>query len=557
MSSNISRRGFLRLSAVAGTALLMSCSPAQAPAPTAAPATKAPGTQAPAAPAASAVAATQAPVAASTQAPVAGTPKKGGQIKVGMSGDLANFEPTIQLQPNIPILFNLFDTPTQYDKQMKPQPYLATSWQFASDGLSVTMKIRQGVKFHTGRELTAEDVNFALRRAQDPKVGALYKFMADKIVAAEAPDPYTVVWRFQSANPGVYDLMSKLHVVDKENIDKTDFTKRGSGTGPFIFSEFVPGNRMLLKRNPNYWRKDAAGNALPYLDEVLITMFPDPQAAVANLEAGAIDVLTFVPIVDAVRLRGGSKITVVQGPVRALYDILMTTAKKPFAEQKVRQAVSNLVNREQYWSTNFNGVGDWTCIPFPSQSAAYFADLAKSIKPDVEKAKKLLADAGYADGFETSILTSRQVQKEHLDIAVLYQQDLAKIGIKAKIDDVEAAEYNRRVLAGELETAIHAYARANYDPDTLFGGAKAWTPTVGFTKFGEPEYVKLINDAASSYNMEERKPKYRTLIQYVMDQAFTLTVCYNPELYAYAPYAKGVTTDTDYNTDYSQAWLDK
>ena len=243
--------------------------------------------------------------AAQAASAATGGPKRGGQLKVGMSGDLAIFEPTVQLQPNIPLLFNLFDTPTQYDKQMRSQPYLATSWEFAGDGLSVKMNLRRGVKFHTGRELTAEDVNFSLKRAQDPKVGALYKFMADKVTVAEAPDPYTVLWRFKSANPGVFDLMSKLHVVDKENIDKADFTKRGVGSGPFIFARFAANDHVLLKRNPNYWRQ-----GLPYLDEVLIRMFPDPQTAVLSLEAGAIDVLSLVPIVDAARLKNSAKIKI-------------------------------------------------------------------------------------------------------------------------------------------------------------------------------------------------------------------------------------------------------
>jgi peptide/nickel transport system substrate-binding protein len=490
--------------------------------------------------------------AAQAASAATGGPKRGGQLKVGMSGDLAIFEPTVQLQPNIPLLFNLFDTPTQYDKQMRPQPYLATSWELTSDGLSVKMNLRRGVKFHSGRELTAEDVNFSLKRAQDPKVGALYKFMADKVTVAEAPDPYTVLWRFKSANPGVFDLMSKLHVVDKENIDKADFTKRGVGSGPFVFARFAANDHVLLKRNPNYWRQ-----GLPYLDEVLIRMFPDPQAAVLSLEAGAIDVLSFMPLVDAARLQNSAKIKVSQGPVRAVYDILMTTKHKPFSEKKVRQAVNNTVNREQYWKSFFGGFGDWTSIPFPSQSAAYFADLAKSVKPNLEKAKQLMGEAGYPNGFETVITTSKQAQKEHLDIAVLYQQDLARIGIKARIEDIELAQYNRRVIAGEIETAVHAYARANYDPDTLFGGARAWTPSIGFTKFGEDEYVRLINDAASSYNMDERKPKYRKLLEYIIDQSFTLPICYNPEMYAHHADVKGMATDADYNTDFSEAWLDR
>lgn len=479
-------------------------------------------------------------------------PKRGGQLKIGQPGDLSVFEPGIQHPSIFPFLSNLMDTLVQYDRKMMPQPYLATAWEIARDGLSIKMTLRRGVKYHTGRELTAEDINFSLKRVQEPKIAALYKFMADRVVKAEAPDPYTILWQFNRPYPGIFDLMSKLHIVDKENIDKTDFAKRGTGTGPFMFDRFVPGEYSLLKKNPNYWRQ-----GLPYLDEVRINVVPDVAALVTQLEAGALDVTVRPPLVEAVRLRNNPKYKVDMGMIRSLYDILLFTKKGPFTNKKVRQAVNWTINREHYWGTIFKGLGDWSCIPYPAQSQAYFPDLAKSIKPDLEKAKRLLAEAGVPNGFETTILTSRMRQQEYLDLAVLYQQDLAKVGIRARIEDVELAQYDHRHLNMGFETAVHAYARANYDPDTLIGGALAWTPRMGMTRFDDAEYIRLFEDAGSSYNMQERKPKYRKLVEYIMDESFTLPLCYNPELYIYADYVNGLTTDVDFNTDCSATWLDK
>jgi peptide/nickel transport system substrate-binding protein len=313
-----------------------------------------------------------------------------------------------------------------------------------------------------------------------------------------------------------------------------------------------------LKKNPNYWRKDAAGGALPYLDEIRILAMPDATAMVTQMESGALDLIMRPTLTDVVRLQKNAKFGVFQGMPRQLFDILLLTTKGPFAANKyLRQAVSNIVNREQYWKTVTLGLGDWQCTPWPSQSQAYFADLAKSIKPDVAKAKALLAQGGQPNGFQTSIMTSRQRQQEYSDIAVLVQQDLAKIGIQAKIDEVDNANYDQRHLNEGFEVAVHSYARSNYDPDTLIGGAKAWTPSIGMTRFGEQKYIDLYTDAGSSYDMAARKPKYRTLTEYILDQSFCLPLMYNPEYFIYGSYVVGTDADADYNTDFSQSWLDK
>ncbi|MHB1133915.1 MAG: ABC transporter substrate-binding protein [Chloroflexota bacterium] len=554
----VTRRSALGLFVAAGGAVLAGCQQPATPAATQAPATKAATAAAQATAAATTKpAGTTAP--AGTAAPAASpaaagkTPKKGGTLRVGQPGDLANFDPSIQHPSEFPLLANIFDTPIFYDTKMVPQPYLAEKWQIAQDGLSLTMNLRKGVKFHTGREMTAEDINFSLARNQDTKTASLYKFMADKVTKAEAVDPSTVKWSFKAPYPGVYDLMSKLHIVDKENIDKTDFTKKGSGTGAFIFSEFVPGQHIVLKKNPNYWM-----TGYPYMDEVRISLIPDVTSMVTQLEAGALDVILRPALTDVVRLQKDAKYGSFQGAVRTLYDLLLLTTKGPFAtNKKVRQAVNWIINREQYFKTVTLGLGDWQCTPWPAQSQAYFADLAKSIKPDLAKAKQLMAEGGVPNGFQTSILTSRQRQSEYSDIAVLYQQDLAKIGIQARIEEVDNAAYDQRHLNEGFETAVHAYARANYDPDTLIGGAKAWTPEIGMTRFGPPEYIKLYTEAGSSYDMAARKPLYRKLTEYIIDEAFCLPLMYNPEFFIFQKYVTGVGADVDYNTDFRSTWLDK
>ncbi|MDA8218373.1 MAG: ABC transporter substrate-binding protein, partial [Dehalococcoidales bacterium] len=138
MKRSLTRRSFLKLGVItSGITVIQACAGEQ-----------------PQSPAATAPApAATAPAAAGSSAP-----KKGGQLKIASSSDLASFEPTIQLWPNIPLLCNLYDTPIQYDSKMTPQPYLATSWEPAADGLSIKMALRKGVKFHTGRDFTAEDV---------------------------------------------------------------------------------------------------------------------------------------------------------------------------------------------------------------------------------------------------------------------------------------------------------------------------------------------------------------------------------------------------------------
>ena len=496
----ISRRAVIQmvLGGVA-TSLLAACSPGAPPAPSKPAETKPavdakPAQQAPAAPAATQpVAAAAKPGEGSAPKPTdaakpaeaakpaaeakpAGQPKRGGKIVLGQVGDNSAFEPFVQQPTTFPYLENLFGAPIRYDNEIKPHPHLAESWQLSQDGKSLTIKVRPGVKFSNGKDVTAEDFNFSVERAKDPKVGALFRPQAALVTGTEAADKMTAVWRFDSPFPGAFDLLARQWIVDKDTIGLDDWKKKLIGTGPFTWEEWQPGERSLLKKNRNYFEKD-----LPYLDEVEVRSFGDANSMAANLESGGVDVIARLPMTEVARLKQNTNLKVFQAPIRLFYDVLLQSISAPFENKLLRQAINWSIDRERFVRTTLVGLAPATSQPFPSHSWAWFADLDKTYTFNLDKAKELLTQAGFPNGLEIQCLTCTARQKELTALAQIMAADLGKIGVTLKIEDVEPAVYDKRHLAGEFQMAIHNYGRANLDPSTMFRGAAAWHAGTGMT----------------------------------------------------------------------------
>jgi peptide/nickel transport system substrate-binding protein len=167
-----------------------------------------------------------------------------------------------------------------------------------------------------------------------------------------------------------------------------------------------------------------------------------------------------------------------------------------------------------------------------------------------------MIQAAYPNGLEVQCLTCTARQKELTALAQIMAADLGKIGITLKIEDVEAAVYDKRHLAGEYQMAMHHYGRANLDPSTMFRGAAAWHAGTGMTKFDSPDYHRFMEDAETSYNQNERKPKYKAMIQDIQDQSYVVPVAPNPEFYVMRFRVEGFTTDGESNISLRQTWLD-
>jgi peptide/nickel transport system substrate-binding protein len=442
----------------------------------------------------------------------AGTPRAGGTLRIAQIGDPRFFNPARQLA--FWAYGGLYDSLLRYDGAGGYVPHLAEAYEVAADNASVTVRLRAGVTFHSGRPLTSEDVAFWLATLQEPGTGAPYRAFALEVSAVETPDERTAVFRLARPEAGILELLANFYIADREAYAEID--RRGAGTGPFRFAEYTPGDRVVLERFEGYWGQPA------YLDRIEIPIFGDAQAAVTNLEAGAVDV-TEVPLLDYLRLAEDDRYESQAIIGSAMYNLWLNTRQPPFDNQVARQAMGFAINRERFNETVLRGQSQATNNPHPPGHWAYFPDLDGVYPFDLERARGLLAEAGYPDGF-TTVANVNSQDRTSLGLAQILQADLAEIGIELTLDAKDAPRWAEAADRGEFGINIHGYGRAQGDPTLLFRGTTAWRPDANPTGFSDPRYEELIAAQGAVLNREERLPLVRELIAYAQEQAFVLPI---------------------------------
>ncbi len=284
-----------------GLSVLAACGPAGTSSP---PATTAPA--AAAAPPVATSASNAAPNASATTVPtvptVGPTPaiKNGGTLRSAIPADIASLDPHLYAAGAAQTVWLVNERLTAYDLQLHPQPWLAESWDLAPDYSQITFHLRQGVMFHTGRELTSDDIKYNFTRLKDPKVGAgIFVSQANWFTSIDTPDRYTAVLKSDQPRPLMFDFFERVYIGDQATLENTSNKSQAVGTGPFTLTEWVPGDHLSFARNPNYWQ---AG--LPHLDGVHVSVVRDPQSLVSQFEAGALDVVpTGLSLRDFARVR--------------------------------------------------------------------------------------------------------------------------------------------------------------------------------------------------------------------------------------------------------------
>jgi peptide/nickel transport system substrate-binding protein len=366
----VTRRHLLRLMGLAASAsLLAACAPIAAPTPTSPPADAKPANTAPAAggstaPSAKPAAAVASPATAANPAPAAqagGQPKRGGTLRVASPTDVEPKRIHSITFVNYQLQYQVYDTLTRYDRQLKPQPELAESWAWSNENKTLTFKLRQGVTFHTGRKMDAEDVKWNILRLKEEKVASQMRPFANDVKDIQTPDPATIVLQFDQPRPAIFDMFESMAVMDKETIGDAEEAKRLIGTGPFKWGQWTPGDKLTLTRNENYWK-----SGLPYLDGIVLQVVPDAPSALVNLEAGSVEAVVNPSEPDIARLKADPKYGVLISEAGAQYYSFganVTTA--PLDNKKVRQAINFGLDRKRFVDTVLAGVGEPTCIPWP------------------------------------------------------------------------------------------------------------------------------------------------------------------------------------------------
>ncbi|MCL4466955.1 MAG: ABC transporter substrate-binding protein [Chloroflexi bacterium] len=544
LANRLSRRQFVAsLAALAGAGALAACGTAQ-PAATPA-ATSAPK---PAATLAPAAAATQAPAQATK--PAAAAIKKGGTYRLGRVQDVINFNPTQLSQGNEPFFYQVFDTLVRIGDDFKIEPRLAESWSFSPDNLTVTIKLRQGVKFHNGHDFTAEDVLGTIAFYADKANSANILPFASSIKNPKAVDKNTVELHFAAPPATLFDGLDLLYIIDPT--DPGGLKNKPNGTGPFQFDRWQPNDKSIYKRFAQFRQQ-----GIPYLDSLEVSVWPDPQAMVIALETGSIDMASPVSPLEAKRLAADAKYQLTRDKLGLVFDVIMNTTIKPFDDKRVRQAVSWAIDRQRFCDTYNQGLVQPWSLPWPPYSPAYDADLNQTYnKRDVAKAKQLLKDAGYENGFDVKMLATRS-RPGYTELAEQLQSDLKDAGIRVTLDIQDEAAWRPKFIDGNFQMATHTFGRNNKVPASMFEQAVVWRPDKNSAQFKSDQFTSLTKQASSTMDQEKAKPIYKQINQLIIDECFTLTVAPQPRPSVEYKYSKGFQSNLDSYPMFESTWLDK
>jgi peptide/nickel transport system substrate-binding protein len=282
---------------------------------------------------------------------------------------------------------------------------------------------------------------------------------------------------------------------------------------------------------------------------------PDQQAAVANLEAGELDVIQGVPLNDVPRLRETDGLEIVLGTEASqFYTFYNNTARPPFDNKLVRQAMSHAIDRQTIVDTVLFGVGKATQTPFPEWSLAYNAEHLDWFPFDLDRAKELLTEAGHPDGFETTVVTISDFP-ELRGMAQIIQADLAKIGVTLEINDVSSADWGQLWPAKEYDTLIASAGFSHKDPSTLFNSMSGFRLDDNRTNFSPPTYRELVTAAAGITDEAERQATYHELAEFMLDEAFALVISFRYNVFGVRGNVENVRVHLDDDLDLTEAWL--
>jgi peptide/nickel transport system substrate-binding protein len=446
--------------------------------------------------------------------PAGVTPKRGGKITGARSGDFNHFDPFYTGAVQWPAHHNLYSALFYYDKDLKLLPGLAERSELSDDKLALKLHLRRGVKFHNGREFVADDVVYNIERAMDKSIGHSAFAQTITMKGARALDKYTAVIEYKQPTAYLFDTLCFIGIVAKEAVP--DIKKGAMGTGPFRLDRWIPGDHARFVRNDGYWEP-----GLPYLDEVIVRSFRDIPSMLVNLEAGQLDIMEPLPSNELERLSKSKDIAIVRGNPGFFYNLYLSTKRKPFDNRKVRQAINLAVDRKTIVSKVLYGFSETAQTPFPKSSWAYDAQMDNYWPFDLDRARKLLAEAGLDKGFEVSVVTT-PVFPEFTDMALIIQADLAKIGVKMKVEETATTQYYQRLFGGDFEMMLSFSGRAHKDPGSVWLIQPAYAPGGNMLGWKSGAYEDLLKQGASSFDREKRKAIYRKVQEILLEESFEL-----------------------------------
>lgn len=440
-----------------------------------------------------------------------GEPVKGGEITVGIAQDLDDsLDPHQTVAAGTrEVLFNIFEGLVKPNSDGEMIPAVAEKYTLSEDGTTYTFTLREGVKFHNGQTVTAEDVVYSINRCAAVPEGQEKPLVAafSAVKSVEALDEKTVAVTIAQRDLEFISYMTAAIIpADYENQDTAPV-----GTGPFKFVSRTPQQDFVMERFEDYWGAPA------WLDKVTYKICENADALVMNLNGGSIDLCAHLTSAQASQLN--QSFQVLEGTMNLVQAIYLNNQAKPFDNQMVRQALCYAIDRQGIMDMVADGHG--TAVGssiYPAFAKYFLPELVDKYPHDVAKAKELLAQAGYPDGFDMTISVPNNYQP-HMDTAEVVAEQLREAGINVTIQPVEWSTWLDTIYNGrQFQATVVGVDAANMTARAML---ERFTSDYGknFINYNNPAYDTLFQQAINAQDEATQTDLYKQMETMLADTA--------------------------------------
>ncbi|HEX8969256.1 MAG TPA: ABC transporter substrate-binding protein, partial [Chloroflexota bacterium] len=467
--------------------------------------------------------ATTVPVAAPTTAPGAAT----GTLTIAQGVDAESLDPYVTTSgASKGMLWTVYDRLVVRDLDLALKPGLATSWKNLDD-TTWELSLRQGVAFHNGEPFNADAVKFSMARFVDPSVKNGYSTLLKPISDVQVVDPYTV--RIKTSEPFAELIETLAGYVEmlppRAAAESSAVAQKAIGTGPYRFVSWTPNDRFVVEAAGPHW------SGQPRMRQVVFRPIPDSTARINELKSGGVDIITNVPPLDIGSLQGAAGIGLARatnsGSIILIPSFINTDV---FARKEVRQAMQYAIDRDQLIRVVLRGEAVPMASPFPRGVAGGYVEGLPAYTYDPDKARALLAQAGYPDGFSVNFKApdGRYLQDKAVAEAIAGQ--LARVGIKAELETVEWSTYVQGIVGRKYELFMLSQGGVQVGPAVQTNWSSR-IKGIAWQGYTNPSVDDLIDRASTQVDAGQRAASYEQLMRLVWDDSPWIFLYHQQDIY--------------------------
>ena len=437
--------------------------------------------------------------------------KASNTVVVGISQELDSLDPHNAVAAGTrEVLFNIFEGLVKATPNGESEPAVASDYVINDDATEITFTLRDGITFHDGSAVTAEDVKYSIERyAGIQGEGSAFSNIKEIVIA----DDKTVVIKLNEPN---LEFVDELTCAILPQANEANFATNPIGTGPFKFVSYTPGESLVVEKNESYWK-----TGYPYLDGVEFKVVTDTKMAITYLNAGTLDIYQYLTADQASTIN--SNFNILEGSVNYVQGMFLNNAKTPFNDVRVRQAIYYAVDRDLINEMIFGGKSHIIGTHMIPANTKYYNEATETTYThDVAKAKELLKEAGYENGF-TFTITVPNNYAPHEETANIIVENLAEVGITAKIELVEFTSWLSEVYNNRNYEATVVAVDGRLAPYTFFE-KNVSTHDHNFTNYSNPDYDALYAKAFAEIDPDKKVEYYKQLQQLLADDAASIYV---------------------------------